>query len=66
MAIKILFLSVNCYNNYYSAEVWMLERLTPEYSVTAPQFSRYLYFLCTGGAYYVPHSFLFISNKFCN
>jgi hypothetical protein len=25
-----------------------------------------LSFLCTGGAYYVPYSFLFISNKFCN
>ncbi len=24
------------------------------------------HFLCTGGAYYVPYSFLFISNKFCN
>jgi hypothetical protein len=23
-------------------------------------------FLGTGGAYYVPYSFLFISNKFCN
>ena len=23
-------------------------------------------FLCTGGAYYVPYSFLLISNKFCN
>ncbi len=64
MAIKILFLSVNCYNNYYSAEVWMLEKLTPEYNVTAPQFSRY--FLCTGGAYCVPYSCLLISNKFCN
>ncbi len=27
----------------------------------------YLYILlCTGGAYFVPYSFLFISNKFCN
>ena len=25
-----------------------------------------LYFLYTGGAYYVPYSFLLISNKFCN
>ncbi len=24
------------------------------------------YFLCTGGAYYVPYSCLLISNKFCN
>ncbi len=23
-------------------------------------------FLCTGGSYYVPYSFLLISNKFCN
>jgi hypothetical protein len=23
-------------------------------------------FVCTGGAYYVPYSFLLISNKFCN
>ncbi len=25
-----------------------------------------LFCLCTKGAYYVPYSFLFISNKFCN
>ncbi len=42
----------------------MLEMSTPEYNGTALQFSRY--FLCTGGAYYVPYSCLLISNKFCN
>jgi hypothetical protein len=26
----------------------------------------FTYILCTGGAYYVPYSFLFISKKFCN
>ncbi len=44
---SILFLSIHCYNNYYSAEEWMHEMLTPEYNVTAPHCSRYLYFLYT-------------------
>jgi hypothetical protein len=47
-------------------------QLPPPHFLTSPEGTPRLNIchhfnpLCTGGTYYVPHSFLLISNKFCN